>query len=174
MTALFSLAARIYLCSLVPNYNPNEPTTVNLIARFADVLDLIPSGPDGYDRSLVWPILICGSFSTPTSSFRAVFKNRIELLGEHAEFGSFGRMVRVLCEVWRISESTPAPATPEVLPFLPTPVSATTTPGGSRIKSEEELKQQQQQQYLQQQQPEQKSVHWRDVMQQNGWDFLLI
>lgn len=66
--------------------------------------------------------------STPNSPFRHVFADRIACLGEEAEFGSFGRMVRLLQEVWRQSD------------------------------------------YV----GEGQNVHWRDVMQQKGWDYLLI
>lgn len=131
MTAIFRIAARIYLCGLVPNASKTDPTMVNLVARFASTLDYIPSGPDGFDRSLVWPLLIAGSSSTVSSPFRLVFADRISRLEEHAEFGSFGRMVRLLQEVWYQSgESDPI--------------------------------------------PESRDIHWRDVMQQKGWDFLLI
>ena len=149
MTAVFRIAARVYLCSLVPDYNRWQQSTINLIARLAEVLHFIPSGPDGFDRSLVWPLLICGAFSVHTSPFRRVFNERIERLGEHAEFGSFGRMVRLLREVWRRADDTtlPTSATCE-----PTPTSATSI---NEARSG-------------------KNVHWRDVMQQNGWDFLLI
>jgi hypothetical protein len=170
MTALFRVAARIYLCSLVPGFDCYQTSTVKLVARFAEILELIPGGSDGFDRSLVWPLLICGSFSTPTSPFRTVFKSRIELLGEHGEFGSFGRMVRLLQEVWRTGDDCGSLGMMSAvtcgsgdIPFLPTPVSAVTTPGGGlRIMGDEEL------------QPKRRSVHWRDVMQQNGWEFLLI
>jgi hypothetical protein len=131
MTAVFRIAARIYLCCLVPNASKRDPTMINLIARFAHILAYIPSGPEGFDRSLVWPLLIAGSWSTASSPFRHVFADRIAQLGEHAEFGSFGRMVRLLQEVWYQSgESDPT--------------------------------------------SESRDVHWRDVMQQKGWDFLLI
>ena len=152
MTAIFRIAARVYLCSLVPEYNRYQPSTINLISRLADLLQFIPSGPDGFDRCLVWPMLICGSFSTPASPFRRVFAERCERLGEHAEFGSFGRMKRLLLEVWRQSDeinmSTSATCTP-------TPSSATMIGAESpQVKRQD--------------------VHWRDVMQQNEWHFLLI
>lgn len=131
MTAIFRIAARIYLCSLVPGASRYAPSMLGLISRFASTLEYIPSGLDGFDRSLVWPLLIAGSQSTPTSPFRQVFADRISCLGEHADFGSFGRMVRLLQEVWYQSEEG--------------------RPTGER-----------------------QSVHWRDVMQQKGWDFLLI
>ena len=131
MTAAFRIAARIYLCGLVPNASKYEPTMINLVEQFAAVLEFIPSGPDGFDRSLVWPLLIAGSLSTPSSGFRRAFADRTARLGEHAEFGSFGRMVRLLQEVWHQS-------------------------GEDRPTSER------------------RNVHWRDVMQQKGWDFLLI
>lgn len=153
MTAVFRLAARVYLCSLVPEFDRYQQSTINLIARLAEVLEFIPAGPEGFDRSLVWPLLICGSFSIPTSPFRRVFADRIHALGEHAQFGSFGRMVRLLQEVWRQADETSLPSSSTC---TPTPVSATPTPSGEigGIKKQ--------------------NVHWRDVMQQNGWDFLLI
>lgn len=131
MTAVFRIAARVYLCSLVPGASKHDTTMLNLIDRFAHAMEYIPSGPDGFDRSMVWPLLIAGSMSTPASSFRHMFASRVAGLGEHAEFGSFGRMVRLLQEVWHQSgEDCPLGET--------------------------------------------RNVHWRDVMKQQGWDFLLI
>lgn len=131
MTAVFRIAARVYLCSLVPGASKHDTAMVSLIDRFALAMEYIPQGPDGFDRSLVWPLLIAGSMSTQGSSFRHMFGTRVAGLGEHAEFGSFGRMVRLLQEVWHQSgEDCPM--------------------GESR------------------------NVHWRDVMTQQGWDFLLI
>ncbi|KAK2753422.1 hypothetical protein FQN55_003551 [Onygenales sp. PD_40] len=161
MTALFRLAARVYLCSLVPGFHRGQAGTMRLIADFSELINLIPSGPDGFDRSLVWPFLICGAFSTPDSPFRAMFQRRIELLGNQAGIGSFGRMVCLLQEVWQIADNA-VPGSTEV-PFLPTPVSASTTPGGSvHVSGEED------------QQPKLPNVHWRDVMEQRGWNYLLI
>lgn len=125
ITAMFRLAARIYLCSLVPNAVSNGEPIVGMVARLAGVLQYIPTG---YDRSLVWPLLIAGSMSTPGSPFRQVFSERLTCLGDQADFGSFGRMVRLLQEVWRQSDFA----------------------------------------------GEGRNVHWRDVMQQKGWDYLLI
>jgi C6 transcription factor Pro1 len=153
MTALFRIAARVYLCSLVPEFNRYQQSTINLISRFAETLHFIPSGTEGFDRSLVWPLLICGSFSVPTSPFRSVFAERIKRLGDQAEMGSFGRMVRLLREVWRRADDTTLPSDT----CEPTPISATTSSSGDATPKKQ----------LQ-------NVHWRDVMQQNGWDFLLI
>ena len=131
VTAVFRLAARIYLCSIVPNASKWGESVMVLVERLSTVLDFIPSGPDGFDRSLVWPLLIGGSMSTPDSRFRHVLDERIAMLGEHSEFGSFGRMVRLLREVWRQADETEHAG-------------------------------------------ERQDVHWRDVMKQKGWDFLLI
>ena len=131
MTAVFRIAARIYLCSLVPNSSRHDPAMQELLDRFTHSLYMVPSGPDGFDRSLVWPLLIAGSMSIPQSMFRHALDGRINALGEHAEFGSFGRMVRLLREVWDQSDEADR--------------------GRNR-----------------------QNVHWRDVMQQKGWDFLLI
>lgn len=129
MTAMFRKAARIYLLTLVPGASRHEQSMRNLVAQFADLLDFIPAGQEGFDRSIVWPLLIAGAQSTPDSRFRQAFAERIAALGEHAEFGSFGRMVRLLQEVWRLSD-------------------------GVEVEAQD--------------------VHWRDVMRQKGWDFLLI
>lgn len=131
MTAMFRIAARIYLCSLVPGASKWDQSMVGLVSRLAHTLEYIPHGQEGFDRSIVWPLLIAGSQSTPDSIFRQTFTNRIAYLEEHAQFGSFGRMVRLLQEVWRQADRE----------------------DGAR---------------------ERQNVHWRDVMQQKGWDFLLI
>ncbi|KKY29106.1 putative c6 sexual development transcription factor [Phaeomoniella chlamydospora] len=152
MTAVFRIAARVYLCSLVPDYNRYQPSTINLIARLAETLQFIPSGLDGYDRCLVWPLLICGSFSIPSSPFRRVFAERCDRLGEQAEYGSFGRMVRLLTEVWRRADEITLPSSETC---TPTPISAGLNGGESPSMKKQD-------------------VHWRDVMQQNEWHFLLI
>ena len=131
MSTLFRIAARIYLCMQLPNASMHDMVVTNLVSSMAAVLDYIPGGPDGFDRSIVWPLLIAGAHSTSTSLFRQVFSDRVARMGDHAEFGSFGRMTRLLQEVWRINDA---------------PLS-----NGER-----------------------QNVHWRDVMQQQGWDFLLI
>ena len=172
MTAIFRIAARVYLCSLVPEYSRYQPSSINLIARVSEMLHFIPSGPEGFDRSLVWPLLICGAHSIPTSPFRRVFAERCELMGDAANFGSFSRMVRVLNEVWRQADeialpqgtcqTTPQTASTDHLignetktTISPSQVSPThAPPPTSTLKNQ--------------------NVHWRDVMQQNNWDFLLI
>jgi len=100
ITAAFRLAARIYLCSLVPGFMPSQASCVGLVTKLASVLEFIPSGPAGFDRSLVWVYLIGGSVSTASSPMRSLFNERIMALGDVAEFGSFGRVVTLLREVW--------------------------------------------------------------------------
>ncbi|OCL09490.1 hypothetical protein AOQ84DRAFT_20852 [Glonium stellatum] len=131
MTAVFLLAARIYLCSLVPDFDRQQSHITHLISALTDAMEFIPAGPDGFDRSLVWPLLMAGSVSLPTSSFRTMFSERTARLGEASDFGSFGRIKELLKDVWRINDDALARG-------------------------------------------ERQSVHWRDVMRQKGWDFLLI
>lgn len=164
MTAIFRLAARIYLCSLVPGFDRNQQSTLNLVAAVADALQYIPAGPEGFDRSLVWPLLIAGAFSVPSSPFRRVLSERVALLGEHADFGSFGRMYRLLQEVWRLADDPIMPDAEKDTTSLFTdpalkqekspPPSIGTPPGMREIKKQ--------------------PVHWRDVMHRNGWRYLLI
>jgi len=100
MAAAFRIAARIYLCSLVPGFSPSQASCVGLVAKLTQTLEFIPSGPLGYDRSLVWVYLIGGSVSTASSTFRAFFDERLLALGDMGNLGSFGRMANLLTEVW--------------------------------------------------------------------------
>lgn len=141
ITSAFRIAARIYLCSLVPGFSPDQPSPMGLVDKLTQVLECIPAGAEGFDRSMVWVYLIGGSISTPGSAFRAHFEDRVAQLGEKARCGSFGRMVTVLREVWRQNDA----------------LAQVGTPGSS--SSDMSIV---------------PHVHWRDVMQLNGWDHLLI
>jgi len=101
ITAVFRVAARIYLCSLVPGYDARQPSICHLVSQFADLMNFIPAGPDGFDRSLAWPLLIAGSSSIAGSPFRAMFAERCQRLGESANFGSFGRIRELLRDIWQ-------------------------------------------------------------------------
>lgn len=140
MTAAFRIAARIYLCSLVPGFTPNQPSPVGLVEKLVNVLQYIPSGPNGYDRNLVWVYLIGGSVSLPGSTFRAFFEDRLAQLGDLANFGSISRVATLLHEVWLHNDT----------------LSGASTPGSTASETIQTY------------------IHWRDVMQMKGWDFLLI
>jgi hypothetical protein len=131
MTTVFRWAARIYLCSLVPDFDRTQASITNLVSALSDAMEFVPAGSEGFDRSLVWPLLIAGSVSLPGSSFRTMFADRANQLGEASDFGSFGKVKELLKDVWRINDDALA--------------------NGDK-----------------------QSVHWRDTMQQKGWDFLLI
>jgi hypothetical protein len=100
ITAAFRIAARIYLCSLVPGFTPSQASCVGLVSKLTQTLEFIPSGQSGFDRSLVWVYLIGGSVSTANSSFRSFFEERLQGLGDLANMGSFGRVSSLLTEVW--------------------------------------------------------------------------
>ena len=100
MTAVYRLAARIYLVAMVPGLDLDQASLANLVAAFADHMDFIPGGLEGFDRSLVWPLLVAGSVSRPNSLFRSMFAQRCARLGDAAELGSFGRMRHLLRDVW--------------------------------------------------------------------------
>ena len=100
MTAAFRIAARIYLCSLVPGFSPSQASCVGLVSKLTQALEFIPSGQVGFDRSLVWVYLIGGSVSTMDSPFRSFLEERLLALGDLANFGSFGRVACLLREVW--------------------------------------------------------------------------
>ena len=125
MTAAFRYAARIYLCTLVPCFDREAPQIVQLLEKLTACLEGIPAGAHGFDRSLVWVLLIGGSVAGPRRRFRTMLADRAGALGEDSAFGSFGRMVQLLQEVW------------------------------SRRDAGHE-------------------VEWRDVMQSQGWEYLLV
>lgn len=107
MTALWRIAARIYLCSLVPGFPASSASMSSLVAKISAILAYIPSGPEGLDRSLVWPLLMAGFVSTPSCQFRAVFAERCFRLGPAAECGSFGLLRRVLTALWAVNDANP-------------------------------------------------------------------
>lgn len=124
ISTAFRLAARIYLCSLVPGFSPSQASAISLVDKLTSVLQYIPSGTNGFDRSLVWVYLIGGSISLPGSSFRNFFEDRVAQLGDNANCGSFGRTHILLREVWMQNDSfsaqanTPGSAAPENPPHI--------------------------------------------------------
>ncbi|KAE8149009.1 fungal-specific transcription factor domain-containing protein [Aspergillus avenaceus] len=168
MTALFRIAARIYLCSLVPGFDRNQQSTYNLVTAVANTLQYIPAGQNGYDRSLVWPLLVTGAFSTPNSHFRAVLAERSAALGHHAELGSFGRMYRVLQELWRINDD-PIDTFCQVEEC---PVES--SPSSNPIKLEASESSDELSDEWGPREISRPQIHWREIMQQNGWNYLLI
>ncbi|KAI0013374.1 PRO1 protein [Xylariaceae sp. FL0662B] len=110
ITSAFRLAARIYLCSLVPGFSPSQGSCVGLVEKLTSVLQHIPSGPGGFDRCLSWVYLIGGSVSGMNSTFRQFFNDRIAQLGDASNFGSFGGVASLLHEVWaQADNSQPSP-----------------------------------------------------------------
>lgn len=109
ITSAFRIAARIYLCSLVPGFTPSQASCINLVAKLTSVLEFIPSGQMGFDRSLVWVYLIGGSVSTAGSPFRSFFEQRLMSLGDLAGIGSFGRVSCLLKEVWSLVDGQLSP-----------------------------------------------------------------
>ncbi|KAK2612460.1 DNA-binding transcriptional regulator ume6 [Conoideocrella luteorostrata] len=112
ITTAFRIAARIYLCSLIPGFSLSQTSPQGLVAKLTNVLQFIPSGQNGYDRSLVWVYLVGGSASLPGSNFRTLFDDRIAQLGDAAMCGAFGRMVTVLREVWMQADNLTQVPTP--------------------------------------------------------------
>ncbi|KAF7714799.1 Transcription factor NosA-like protein [Penicillium ucsense] len=163
MTAIFRSAARIYLCSLVPGFDRSQSSTVSLVASITSALQFIPAGPYGFDRSLVWPLLIAGAFSTPESDFRAVLAERAAALGDVGDFGSFSRMFRVVQEVWRLTDGltiTPSSNEDSKVNQEPALEHDVLQTSGNNAMGMRPIKQQ--------------SVHWRDIMLRNDWRYLLI
>ncbi|KAL4885898.1 fungal-specific transcription factor domain-containing protein [Aspergillus karnatakaensis] len=169
ISAFFLAAARIYLYSLAPGFHPSQQNVLDLVETVGSLLQFIPSGPFGYDRSLVWPLLITGAWSTPTSNFRIILEQRVSLVGTSSDFGSIGRMYTVLQEVWTLSDdsteepmffdsSMPGPSSAPAAaamgyPGMGFPIPSSFDPTPRRVK---------------------KPLHWRDVMTAREWNYLLI
>lgn len=109
MTTAFRIAARIYLCSLVPGFHPSQPQVLALVEKLTQALEFIPAGMNGFDRSLSWVYLIGGSVSTANSGFRSFYEERIAQLGDLANLGSFGRVAALLREVWAHNDGRYSP-----------------------------------------------------------------
>ncbi|KAF5860918.1 hypothetical protein ETB97_000897 [Aspergillus alliaceus] len=164
ITAAFRVAARIYLYSLTPGFKRNQESIISLVEHFSSVLRYIPTGPNGFDRSLVWPLLIAGVYSTERSPLRGILAQRATAMGDAADTGSYGRMYRLLKEVWRVTDepNTFATSTDEVIfpserlngassRQMSAPINRTI---GQPIRR--------------------RSGHWRAVMKRLGWRFLLV
>lgn len=108
LSAVFRLAARIYLCTLVPGYEPRSPSSCHLLTQFSELMNYIPEGPDGFDRSVAWPLLIAGASSTADTPFRSMFAQRCARLGDAADCGSFGRIRELLKDIWSINDAAAA------------------------------------------------------------------
>ncbi|PSK43750.1 Transcriptional activator protein UGA3 [Elsinoe australis] len=100
LTAVFRLAARIYLCSMIPGFTRDSPSAVGLLQGFVDAMAFIPPGSEGFDRSLAWPLLMAGSVSTADSPFRTMFIERYGILGNDRDIGSIGRVKDIMLDLW--------------------------------------------------------------------------
>jgi C6 transcription factor Pro1 len=148
ITTIFRYAARIYLCSLVPGFDRHQESNKNLVEAATRALHYLPDGPHGYDRTIVWPLLIIGTYSVPTSSIRLIMHRRVIEMGENTDFGSWGRLYCVLLEIWRLSDGQLTPVSGR----------SPTVTAGTQI--------------MRQTKPQ--NVHWRDVMEKNNWAYLII
>lgn len=160
MSAIFRLAARLYLCSLVPGFDRSQASIVSLVSGITNALQFIPAGPYGFDRSLVWPFLMAGAFSTPDSEFRTVLTDRAAALGEIGDFGSFGRMHRLLQEVWRLSDEPSLNDAEHIYDHQSALKPENSSPPTSTTGGMRSIKKQ--------------HVHWRNIMDRNEWRYLLI
>ncbi|PLN84601.1 sexual development transcription factor rosa [Aspergillus taichungensis] len=155
ISTLFRLGARIYLLSLISGFDYYDPSIINLVASVTNILQCLPAGQQGFDRSLVWPLFITGAHSVPSSAFRKVLGERVVALGYLGDFGSFGRMYRVLKELWKLTDSPDPLSATGAQPHI----ESTTFAVGANNQL---------------QQPAHERIHWREVMRRNKWDYLLI
>ncbi|GLA83240.1 hypothetical protein AtubIFM56815_007432 [Aspergillus tubingensis] len=187
VTAIFRIAVRLYLHSLLPNFDSYDATVLSWVAAMGDLLQTIPAGPSGFDRCLAWPLFIAGLYSAPPSLFRKTLAERVAALRFLGDFGSIGRMYQVLKEVWRLSDETgriPGSGTrPPKKPTNSTLYDTATHPSQlmQRVQEVEEagdLEEQEadelEQQEVEEPQQESKYIHWREVMRSRKWEYLLL
>lgn len=169
ITAIFRKAVRLYLCSLVPGFDRYGQAVINLVQSITDILKFIPTGPDGFDRSLVWPLLIAGSSSTPGSPFRKLLAERVESLEVSGKNGNIGRLMRLLNELWRRNDDLVLSAT--VCEATPVTAGGVSPLGNSNSSPLPPLNTNVGHGAIQQRPQD---IHWRELMRENCWDFLLI
>ncbi|KAH2150338.1 hypothetical protein KXW37_002403, partial [Aspergillus fumigatus] len=122
-----------------------------LVAAVGEILQCLPPGPQGFDRSLVWPLFIAGAHSVPYSGFRKILTDRIAAMGYLGSFGSFGRMYRVLQELWKLSSD---------------PLTSPSASTGNRNNGQNSASSEQP--------PSEQPIHWRELMKRRKWDYLLM
>ncbi|RLM00184.1 hypothetical protein CFD26_108100 [Aspergillus turcosus] len=154
ITALFRIAARLYLYSLMPDFGCYAPTSITLVAAVGEILQCLPAGPEGFDRCLIWPLFIAGAASAPYSGYRKILTDRVAAMGRLSDFGSLGRMYRVLQELWKQSDDPIARSSSN-------PARARDGLYSTAHESAESA-------------PQQIRLHWRKLMQHKKWDYLLM
>ncbi|KAF7587850.1 hypothetical protein BBP40_006647 [Aspergillus hancockii] len=174
VTALYRIAARLYLYSLLPSVDYDDPAITTWIATVIEVLKYIPAGYSGFDRCLVWPLFITGAYASPSSNFRKVLTERIVALGYLGELGSLGRMYRVLKEVWRESGGPVPSVTEDDAPHEVEEDAILPTHHPTRQQTEQGQYPEQFDQLELPVQSRRPQVHWREVMKRKKWDFLLM
>ncbi|PYI05717.1 hypothetical protein BO78DRAFT_139587 [Aspergillus sclerotiicarbonarius CBS 121057] len=168
VTALFRLAARLYVHSILPTFDSHDATVMSWITRMCEILQYIPAGPMGFDRCLAWPLFIAGLYSVPSSQFRRTLTERVAALGFLGKFGSIGRMYRVLKEVWRVADETGAVPGSGTKPPKVTPVDGET----DKLPGQQQEKERSQEENVQE--PEKRYIHWREIMRSKNWEYLLM
>ena len=94
ISVIFWIVTKIYLCSMIDS--KDEMAIDGLINNFTAIMHYISLG---FERSLVWPLLIAGSISMPQSTFCTFFTSRIANASK-ASFDKFSHMVSLIQEVW--------------------------------------------------------------------------
>ncbi|KAF2222360.1 fungal-specific transcription factor domain-containing protein [Elsinoe ampelina] len=100
LSVVFRLAARIYLCSMVPGFDPTSASMAGLVQAFVDAMAYIPTGRGGFDRSLAWPLLIAGSVASADSPVKHMFLERYVATENFQDIGSLGRVKDILTDLW--------------------------------------------------------------------------
>ncbi|KAI5307218.1 hypothetical protein KEM56_002591 [Ascosphaera pollenicola] len=101
ITAIFRVAVRVYVLSLSPTFEFDRREAYRWLGKFAELLSDMPAGPSGFDRLIVWPMLICGSYAPFGSQLRTMLDERFNL----SVFSSnFTQMTKVVREVWQLTD----------------------------------------------------------------------
>ncbi|RAH78496.1 C6 transcription factor rosa [Aspergillus japonicus CBS 114.51] len=169
VTALFRIAARIYVHSILPTFDSYDPIIMSWITSVGEILQCIPAGPTGFDRCLVWPLFIAGIYSVPASHFRKTIAERVAALGFLGHFGSISRMYRVLKQFWRVADETASFPGSGTKPRKHQPAPALTADGVG-VQPAEQCSEEGQYPH----EETKNHIHWREIMRKKKWNYLLM
>jgi hypothetical protein len=100
ISAAYRTAARIHLWSIGLGVHPRLELFQQLLDELMRIIKAIPGGENGYDRCILWPLLVGGSFAVWNKD-REFFLSRCRPSGRMERFGNIQFIEKILLEIWR-------------------------------------------------------------------------
>jgi hypothetical protein len=101
ISELYRTSALIYLFGLLPGVDHNESTLVYVVESISSMLNSTTTLKD-FEYSMIWPMLIAGVHSAPSSSFRTLFHQFAGAMEK--DTGVLRRLDDLLNDLWRSQE----------------------------------------------------------------------